>query len=139
MPELRTPVTFQDRHGVLYIPLGTSPLRWFQRSKPVTTKFYIVNALAPQYAAGGIDVVLGGATEDPNGVIANLFDKSEPVAPIFPTRLSKEQRERQEREKERKRLEREEAVRVEKAKERQQREAERKARLEEYQQQQGQP
>lgn len=106
----------------------------------MTTRFYVVSALAPQYAAGGIDIVLGGATEDANGVIANLFDESERVAPIFLTRLSKEQKERQERERETKEREREEAVRAEEAKERLQREAERTARSRESQQQrQGEP
>ena len=105
----------------------------------MTTRFYVVNALAPQYSAGGIDVVLGGAMEDPDGVIANLFDDSDLVAPIFPTRLSKEQKEKQKVEREKKQREREEAIRVEQAREREQREAERRARLQEYQQRQRQP
>ena len=105
----------------------------------MTTRFYIVNALAPQYSADGIDVVLGGATEDPNGVIANLLDESEPVAPIFPTHLSKEQKATQKREREKKEREREEAIRAEEANERRQREIERNARFQDYQQRQGQP
>ncbi len=130
LPQLTT-TTFRDRHRVFYIPLGAAKLLWFKNGKPVTTKFYVVNALAPQYATAKIDAVVGGA-EDADGVIANLFDDSVPFLPILPAKLSKEEKGKQREKKERKEREVDRDVKEQQAAERQQRDVERQKRQQQH-------
>lgn len=132
-----TKITFQDRFKVLYVPLGTAILQWSKSSKLVTTEFYVVNALAPEYADTNVDVVLGGA-EDVEGVVANLFDYSVPCLPIFSKKLTKEQKEERQQKEQRKQQEVAQDVKDEEAAERQEREAERQKRQQQQQQQQQQ-
>lgn len=129
--------TFRDRHRVPYMPLGTAMLRWCKNDKPVNTRFYVVNMLAPQYTAAGVDFVLGGA-ENLDGVIANLFDNRVPFLPIHLDKLSKKQKEKQKQDLERKQQEVEQTIKNEEAAERQQRDIERQERLQKHQQQQQQ-
>ena len=122
--------TFQDRHQVLYIPIGTVFLRWRKYHKLVTTEFYVVDMLAPQYDRMNVDVVLGGANVD-----ASLLDERMLVGPIFLKKLSKAQEEKQREEKKRKEQKIIQAVKEEEAAEKRQRDAERQARLRQQQQQ----
>ena len=132
-----TTTTFQDRHRVLYVALGTAKLRWFKRDKPVTTKFYVVNMLGREYAASKIDIVLGCA-EDVDGVIANLFDDSVPFSPIMATRMTKEEKDKLEEKKQQKERERAQDVKNEEAAEKQKRDIERLERQQQQKQQQQQ-
>ena len=115
--------TFRDHkyQDVLYIPRGTVNLQWRKNDKAALTEFHVVDRLAPQYDDMDVNVVLGGAD-----VNARLLNDCASTCPIFPTKLSKAQKEKQREEQKRNQQKVDKAVEEEAAAERRQRDAQRR-------------